>query len=154
MNHESSLNSITLSRHWQRSHTESDPHQSFVRFKSIESHYFDLQVASKPGSPEALEQLIEMIRDPSANIPALPAPVPKEDKARLSRDKKVLRSLFCYGCLVSSTYILVFCFWLVQAPGYSLINREDSSLEALEPDPAGFREQVPDCCLNLSCPDT
>ncbi|XP_022732983.1 CCR4-NOT transcription complex subunit 1-like isoform X3 [Durio zibethinus] len=76
------------------------------------------KVASKPGSPESLQQLIEMVRNPSASMAALSsATVGKEDKARQSRDKKT--------------------------PGQAPANREDNNnIEALEPDPAGFKEQV------------
>ncbi|KAL4353352.1 hypothetical protein GQ457_06G032980 [Hibiscus cannabinus] len=76
------------------------------------------KVASKPGSPESLQHLIEMIRNPSASMAVLSgASVGKEDKARQSRDKK--------------------------APGLAPGNRDDNSnIEALEPDPAGFKEQV------------
>ncbi|TYH38529.1 hypothetical protein ES332_D12G116000v1 [Gossypium tomentosum] len=76
------------------------------------------KVASKPGAPESLQQLIEMIRNPSASMAALSsATVAKEDKAKQSRDKK--------------------------GPSHAPANREDnSSMEALEPDPAGFKEQV------------
>ncbi|KHG27375.1 CCR4-NOT transcription complex subunit 1 [Gossypium arboreum] len=76
------------------------------------------KVALKPGAPESLQQLIEMIRNPSASMAALSsATVAKEDKAKQSRDKK--------------------------GPNHAPANREDnSSMEALEPDPAGFKEQV------------
>ncbi|XWS35646.1 hypothetical protein CRYUN_Cryun20dG0014500 [Craigia yunnanensis] len=76
------------------------------------------KVASKPGSPESLQLLIEMVRNPSASMAALSsAAVGKEDKAKQSRDKK--------------------------APGQAPANREDNNnIEALEPDPAGFKEQV------------
>ncbi|GMI99089.1 hypothetical protein like AT1G02080 [Hibiscus trionum] len=75
------------------------------------------KVASKPGSPESLQQLIEMVRNPSANMSSLSsATVAKEDKSRQSREKKAL--------------------------GHAPANREDGSIEALEPDPAGFKEQV------------
>ncbi|XP_007052185.2 PREDICTED: CCR4-NOT transcription complex subunit 1 [Theobroma cacao] len=76
------------------------------------------KVVPKPGSPESLQQLIEMIRNPSASAAALSsATAGKEDKARQSRDKKV--------------------------PGHTSANRDDNSnVENLEPDPAGFKEQV------------
>ncbi|XP_022770231.1 CCR4-NOT transcription complex subunit 1-like isoform X3 [Durio zibethinus] len=76
------------------------------------------KVALKPGSPESLQQLIEMVRNPSSSLAASSsATVGKEDKARQSRDKK--------------------------APSPTPANREDNSnIEALEPDPAGFKEQV------------
>ncbi|KAK8565927.1 hypothetical protein V6N12_059472 [Hibiscus sabdariffa] len=76
------------------------------------------KIASKPGSSESMQHLIEMVRNPSANMTVLSsASVGKEDKARQSRDKK--------------------------APGLTPANREDNSnMEALEPDPAGFKDQV------------
>ena len=52
-----------------------------------------MQVASKPGSPESLQQLIEIVRNPSSSLATLSsATVGKEDKARQSRDKKVTGS--------------------------------------------------------------
>jgi hypothetical protein len=42
---------------------------------------FGFQIASRPGSPELLQQLIEIVR--SINAPS------KDEKARQSRDKKV-----------------------------------------------------------------
>ncbi|KAG4119466.1 hypothetical protein ERO13_D11G082333v2 [Gossypium hirsutum] len=76
------------------------------------------KVASKPGSSESLQLLIEMIRNPSASMAVLSSvSIGKEDKTRQSRDKK--------------------------APGHTPASREDNSnIEALEPDPAGFKEQV------------
>ncbi|PON57727.1 CCR4-NOT transcription complex subunit [Trema orientale] len=76
------------------------------------------KLASKPGSPESLQQLVEMVKNPSANVAALSGVnFGKEDKARQSRDKK--------------------------APGSSMVSREDlSNVESVEPDPVGFREQV------------
>ncbi|VVA30197.1 PREDICTED: CCR4-NOT mRNAion complex [Prunus dulcis] len=76
------------------------------------------KLAAKPGSPESLQQLVEMVKNPASNVAAPSAiNVGKEDKARQSRDKK--------------------------APVHSPVNREDfSNVESVEPDPAGFREQV------------
>nr|XP_025640967.1 CCR4-NOT transcription complex subunit 1 isoform X1 [Arachis hypogaea] len=76
------------------------------------------KLASKPGSPESLQQLIEMIKNPSVNPASLSVSVPaKEDKARQSRDNK--------------------------GPGMLAPNREEVNIvESVEPDPAGFREQV------------
>ncbi|QHO07705.1 CCR4-NOT transcription complex subunit [Arachis hypogaea] len=69
------------------------------------------KLASKPGSPESLQQLIEMIKNPSVIVPA------KEDKARQSRDNK--------------------------GPEMLAPNREEVNIvKSVEPDPAGFREQV------------
>lgn len=54
----------------------------------------DVQVASKPGSPESLQQLVEMVKNPAANVAAASGVnVGKEDKARQSRDKKVSRGV-------------------------------------------------------------
>lgn len=64
----------------------------------------NMQVASKPGSPESLQPLVEMIRNPSASLAVLSsATVGKEDKARQSRDKKVC----------SSMVLLLFIFMLI-----------------------------------------
>lgn len=49
-----------------------------------------LQVAAKPGSPEYLQQLVEIIKNPAASAAAISGVnVGKEDKAKLARDKKV-----------------------------------------------------------------
>lgn len=51
----------------------------------------DLKIASKPGSPESLQQLIEIVKSPVANMDALSVnSLGKEDKTRQSRDKKVM----------------------------------------------------------------
>ncbi|KAK9910902.1 hypothetical protein M0R45_034838 [Rubus argutus] len=76
------------------------------------------KVAAKPGSPESLQQLVEIVKNPAANV-AAPSGVNvgKDDKTRQSREKK--------------------------APVHSPVSREDfSNVESTEPDPAGFREQV------------
>ncbi|KAJ1388195.1 CCR4-NOT transcription complex subunit 1, CAF1-binding domain [Sesbania bispinosa] len=75
-------------------------------------------LATKPGYPESLPQLVEMIKNPAANTAALSASnAGKEDKARQSRDNK--------------------------GPGLLAANREElNSVDSVEPDPAGFREQV------------
>lgn len=50
----------------------------------------DLQLAAKPGSPDSLQQLIEIVKNPVANAASLSGfTIGKEDKARQSRDKKV-----------------------------------------------------------------
>ncbi|KAL4599949.1 hypothetical protein ACB092_11G164000 [Castanea dentata] len=76
------------------------------------------KVAQKPGSPESLQQLVEIVKNPAGSVAALSSVnVGKEDKARQLKDKK--------------------------APGYSTASREDyNNAESVEPDPAGFREQV------------
>ncbi|CAN1248813.1 CCR4-NOT transcription complex subunit 1 [Linum perenne] len=73
------------------------------------------KLASKPGSPESLQQLMEIVKNPTANVAALSAfSVGKDDR---TRQKKVTN-------LSSNT-------------------REDfSTVESVEPDPAGFRDQV------------
>lgn len=78
------------------------------------------KVAARPGSPESLQQLVEIAKNPAANATALPeVTIGKEDNARQTRDKKVAV--------------------LPTASG-----RDDYSagLESIEPDPAGFRQQV------------
>uniref|UniRef100_A0A2N9FJB6 CCR4-NOT transcription complex subunit 1-like n=1 Tax=Fagus sylvatica TaxID=28930 RepID=A0A2N9FJB6_FAGSY len=76
------------------------------------------KLAQKPGSPESLQQLVEVVKNPAASVAALSGVnVGKDDKARQSKDKK--------------------------APGHSTASREDyNNVESVEPDPAGFREQV------------
>ncbi|KAK7350377.1 hypothetical protein VNO77_08930 [Canavalia gladiata] len=75
------------------------------------------KVATKPGCPESLPQLLEMIKNPAANTAILSTSnAGKEDKARQSRDNK--------GGLLTA-------------------NREElNGVDSVEPDPAGFREQV------------
>ncbi|XP_061369489.1 uncharacterized protein LOC133312337 [Gastrolobium bilobum] len=76
------------------------------------------KLATKPGYPESLQQLVEMIKNPAANTAALSASnASKEDKARQSRDNK--------------------------GPGLLAANREElNSVDSVESDPVGFREQV------------
>ncbi|KAJ4954224.1 hypothetical protein NE237_031056 [Protea cynaroides] len=76
------------------------------------------KLAMRPGSPESLQQLVDIARNPAANSAALSGlTVGKEDKARQAREKK--------------------------SPGLSMAIREDyTSAESLAADPAGFREQV------------
>ena len=52
---------------------------------------YDFKIASKPGSPESLQQLIEIVKNPVANMDVLSVnSLGKEDKTKLSRDKKVM----------------------------------------------------------------
>ncbi|KAG8653698.1 CCR4-NOT transcription complex subunit 1-like isoform X2 [Manihot esculenta] len=76
------------------------------------------KLAAKPGSPESLQQLIEIVRNPVANSAVFSGfTVGKEDKTRQSRDKK--------------------------AVSQSVSNREDyGNAESVEPDPVGLHEQV------------
>ncbi|KAE9600761.1 putative CCR4-Not complex component, Not1, CCR4-NOT transcription complex subunit 1, HEAT [Lupinus albus] len=76
------------------------------------------KLATKPGSPESLPQLVEMVKNPAASAAALYAGnAGKDDKARQSTDNK--------------------------DPGLLAANREELiTVEPVEPDPAGFREQV------------
>lgn len=49
-----------------------------------------IQLAQRPGSPESLQQLVEIARNNTANATSLTGfTANKEDKARQSRDKKV-----------------------------------------------------------------
>ncbi|XP_028804636.1 CCR4-NOT transcription complex subunit 1 isoform X2 [Neltuma alba] len=73
------------------------------------------KLSTKPGSPESLQQLVEMIKNPAANAASLSAiGTGKEDKNKQSRDKK--------------------------SPGALASREEFNSVESVEPDPAGFRE--------------
>ncbi|KAF5731634.1 Ccr4-not transcription complex putative isoform 1 [Tripterygium wilfordii] len=76
------------------------------------------KVAEKPGSSELLKQLIEIARNPVANVAALSGSTTgNEDKARQSRDKK--------------------------PSGHSTtIRDEHSNVESLEPDPIGLHDKV------------
>ncbi|KAL5999839.1 hypothetical protein ACLOJK_038126 [Asimina triloba] len=76
------------------------------------------KLAMRPGSPESLQQLVEIARNPTANAISQAAfTIGKEDKARQSRDKKV-------------------------GSGRSLAGRDDYHTDSATPDPAGFRDQV------------
>ena len=49
-----------------------------------------LQLAMRPGSPESLQQLVEIARNPAANAAILSGlNVGKDDKEKQSREKKV-----------------------------------------------------------------
>lgn len=49
-----------------------------------------MQVSAKPGSPESLLQLVEMIKNPVANAGSLSViGAGKDDKNKQSRDRKV-----------------------------------------------------------------
>ncbi|KAL2514000.1 transcription regulator [Forsythia ovata] len=76
------------------------------------------KLAARPGSPESLQQLVEIAKNPSGNSAALSGViVGTEENIRSSRDKKAI--------------------------GLSGVNREDyTSTELSDPDPAGFQEQV------------
>lgn len=108
--------------------------------------YFDFQLATKPGSPESLQQLIEIVRNPNpvaASAVLSGFAVGKEDKTRQSRDKKVTRER---DAIINQafphsdfdTFIL-----LKQAVNQSIANREDySNAESVEPVPANLHDQV------------
>uniref|UniRef100_A0A2P2MSE8 CCR4-NOT transcription complex subunit 1 n=2 Tax=Rhizophora mucronata TaxID=61149 RepID=A0A2P2MSE8_RHIMU len=76
------------------------------------------KLAAKPGSPESLQKLIEIVRNPVANVASLVGTtVGKDDKTKQFREKKGTN----------------------QVTG----SREDfSDAESVEPDPAGFHEEV------------
>lgn len=58
--------------------------------------YFNFQLATKPGYPESLQQLVEMIKNPaSLSI----SNAGKEDKARQSRENKVIGDTW-FSCTV------------------------------------------------------
>lgn len=67
---------------------------------------FWLQLATKTGSSESLQQLVEILRNPGANATVLGGvSAGKEDKGNQSKDKKVLvnaRTLSsCYNVIVT-----------------------------------------------------
>ncbi|OIT36093.1 PREDICTED: CCR4-NOT transcription complex subunit 1 [Nicotiana attenuata] len=77
------------------------------------------KIAARPGSPESLQQLVEIAKNPAAANAAALSSVTfgKEDSNKQSRDKKIA--------------------------GPATGTREDYGVsESVEPDPAGFREQV------------
>lgn len=53
----------------------------------------NFQLAARPGSPESLQQLIEIAKNPANAANLTPSAVGKEDIARTPRDKKVLDSI-------------------------------------------------------------
>ncbi|KAM7476295.1 hypothetical protein LguiB_023538 [Lonicera macranthoides] len=74
------------------------------------------KLAARPGSPESLQQLVEIARNPAA-VSLSGLTIGKDDNTRQSRERK--------------------------ATGNSTVSREDYNVpESVEPDPAGFREQV------------
>ncbi|KAL1818639.1 hypothetical protein ACET3Z_013508 [Daucus carota] len=77
------------------------------------------KLAARPGSPESLQQLVEIARNPSASAASLSGlAVGKDDNLRHSRDRK-------------------------QTTGLSAASREEYNLlDSVEPDPVGFRNQV------------
>ncbi|KAL6963018.1 hypothetical protein U1Q18_037983 [Sarracenia purpurea var. burkii] len=74
------------------------------------------KLAERPGSPESLQQLVEVARNYATNAVAFSAvSMGKEDNIRQAREKK--------------------------APGPSAASKEDYNvMESVEPDPAGFRK--------------
>lgn len=49
-----------------------------------------MQIAARPGSPESLQQLVEIAKNPAANAAALSSVTfGKEDSNKQSREKKV-----------------------------------------------------------------
>lgn len=51
-----------------------------------------MQIAARPGSPESLQQLVEIAKNPAANAAALSSVTfGKEDSNKQSRDKKVFK---------------------------------------------------------------
>ncbi|XP_057952190.1 uncharacterized protein LOC131146551 isoform X3 [Malania oleifera] len=76
------------------------------------------KLATRPGYPDSLQQLVEIAKNPTANVAILSGlTVGKEDKAKQSREKK--------------------------ASDRSMASKEDhSNSESMGVEPAGFREQV------------
>ncbi|KAL2234042.1 UNVERIFIED_CONTAM: CCR4-NOT transcription complex subunit 1 [Sesamum indicum] len=87
----------------------------------------DSKLAARPGSPESLQQLVEIAKNPASAATLSPVAVGKEDNTRTSRDKKA-----------------------TVLPGAS---REDyTATELVDSDPAGFHEQGWGD-LEVHCPD-
>ncbi|XP_021748044.1 CCR4-NOT transcription complex subunit 1-like isoform X1 [Chenopodium quinoa] len=75
------------------------------------------QLAARPGSPELLQQLVETVKNPAANVGGLTSPsTGKDDKNRQTRDQKVSQSVASKG--------------------------EYNSVEVMEPDASSFQKQV------------
>ncbi|KAH6817786.1 transcription regulator [Perilla frutescens var. frutescens] len=80
------------------------------------------KLAARPGSPESLQQLIEIAKNPANAANLSPSAVGKEEIARTPREKK---------------------FVLEQATGLPGTSREEfSGMESVDFDPASFSEQV------------
>lgn len=55
-----------------------------------------MQLAARPGSPESLQHLVEVARNPAANAATFSSiSVGKEDNTRQAREKKVKRNISC-----------------------------------------------------------
>ncbi|KAH9627459.1 hypothetical protein KSS87_006150 [Heliosperma pusillum] len=75
------------------------------------------KLATRPGSPESLQQLVETVKNPAATASGLPSPVTvKDDKNRLTRDKKALQSMASRG--------------------------DSNNVEVMEPEASSFQQQV------------
>ncbi|XP_074263170.1 uncharacterized protein LOC141585978 isoform X2 [Silene latifolia] len=75
------------------------------------------KLATRPGSPESLQLLVEIVKNPAATASGLPSPVTaKDDKNRLTRDKKVLQSMASRG--------------------------DTNNVEVMEPEASSFQQQV------------
>lgn len=75
------------------------------------------KLAARPGSPESLQQLVESVKNPTANTGALPSPsAGKDDRNRQTRDKKVSQSVPSRG--------------------------DYNNMEMMEPDASTFQKQV------------
>ncbi|KAL6321921.1 hypothetical protein AAG906_035821 [Vitis piasezkii] len=88
------------------------------------------KLAMRPGSPESLQQLVEIARNPAANAAILSGlNVGKDDKEKQSREKK--------------------------SSDRSMTSREDyTNADSVGVDPVGFRDQVSVChiiCVNDIC---
>lgn len=65
----------------------------FLVFRVL--NFLLLQLAARPGSLESLKQLVEIAKNPSANVVALPsASCGKEDNFKQSKEKEVFVTTF------------------------------------------------------------
>ncbi|CAI0393712.1 unnamed protein product [Linum tenue] len=98
------------------------------------------KIAAKPGSSESLQQLIEIVRNPTANAAAISAfAVGKDDK---TRQRKVGVNLVGSCSLSQWDYLKLYLPVSSRLPVKPSIGRDDfNNVESVEPDPAGFRDQ-------------
>ncbi|KAI8005550.1 CCR4-NOT transcription complex subunit 1 [Camellia lanceoleosa] len=100
------------------------------------------KLVARPGSPESLQQLVEVARNPTANPATLFAIFVGEDNTRQATEQKFNTTedtLLKLNGLASPKDLLAGAVLDVPLEA----SREDYNIvESVEPDPAGFREQV------------
>lgn len=95
------------------------------------------QLATRPDAPEALQQLVEIARNPAGGLPS-----GKDDFNRQQKDKKVTSFMLSLFLLLGTCSNIDFCL-MEQVANYPVASRDDTIvLESSEPDPAAFQEQA------------